>query len=239
MEKLICALWAPEGESRAAYGDRLKSTLPAALKAAGASGIRLNVRDATVEPAAPLIQTWQQPQQDAVVQFWLPTANAHFRGQVDGILAEHGRRFEAWLVAESTIIPNKEHAPQAGSRTWGWSQASFISFRADMSWEDAVAHWHRHHTRVAIDTQANFEYVQNIIVRALTPNAPAYDAFVEECFPLEAMTDSPAFFDAVGDEAKFAHNTKEMADSCAGFIDFSRIDIIPTSQFDFAHLDGK
>ena len=51
------------------------------------------------------------------------------------------------------------------------------------------------------------------------------------------MTNSPAFFDAVGDEEKFARNTKDMADSCAGFIDFSKIDIIPTSQFDYAHLD--
>ncbi len=239
MEKLICALWAPDGVSRADYAEQLKGALPAALKEAGASGIRLNVRDATVEPAAPLLQTWQQPQQDAIVQFWLPTANAHFRGPIDAILAAHSGRFELWVVAESTIIPNRDHAPQAGSRTWGWSQASFISFRPDMSWDDAVAHWHRHHTRVAIDTQANFEYVQNIIVRALTPNAPDYDAFVEECFTPEAMTNSPAFFDAVGDDEKFARNTKDMADSCAGFIDFSRIDIIPTSQFDFAHLDRK
>ncbi len=239
MEKLICALWAPEGVNGADYAEQLKAALPGALKEAGASAIRLNLRDTTVEPAAPLLQTWQQPQQDAVVQFWLPTANAHFRGPIDDILAEHSSRFELWAVAESTIIPNRDHAPQAGSRTWGWSQASFISFRPDMSWDDAVAHWHSHHTRVAIDTQANFEYVQNIIVRALTPNAPDYDAFVEECFTPEAMTNPPAFFDAVGDDEKFARNTKDMADSCAGFIDFSRIDIIPTSQFDFAYLDAK
>ncbi len=239
MEKLICALWAPEGVSRADYAGRLKAALPSALKQAGASGIRLNVRDEAVDPAAPLLQSWQQPQQDAVVQFWLPTANAHFRRPIDDILATYSSRFAAWLVAESTIIPNRDHVPQAGARTWGWSQASFISFRPDMSWDDAVAHWHSHHTRVAIDTQANFEYVQNIIVRALTPNAPDYDAFVEECFSPEAMTVSAAFFDAVGDDEKFARNTKDMAESCAGFIDFSRIDIIPTSQFDFAHLDDK
>ena len=57
MEKLICALWAPDGVSRADYAEQLKGALPAALKEAGASGIRLNVRDATVEPAAPLLQT--------------------------------------------------------------------------------------------------------------------------------------------------------------------------------------
>lgn len=237
MEKVICALWAPEGETRADYGARLTAELPAALKAAGARGIRLNIRDATVEPAGALTQTWQQPQQDAVAQFWLPSANAIFRRPVDEALATHSGRFALWLVAESTIIPNETHRPQGEGRTWGWSQASFISFLPGQSWMDSVRHWHSHHARVAIDTQSNFEYVQNIVVRPLTEGAPAYGAFVEECFPLEAMSDPHVFFDAVGDEGKLARNMKDMADSCAGFIDFTHIDIIPTSQFDFAHLD--
>lgn len=237
MEKLVYALWAPEGESRADFGARLVKNLPAALKAAGASGIRLNIRDAEVEPAAGLIQQWQAPQQDAIAQFWLPSANGHFRTAIDDIFAKTCGRFEAWLVAESTIIPNTTHPTSTGERLWGWSQASFISFRPDKAWDESVSHWHTHHTRVAIDTQANFEYVQNIIVRALTPGAPDYDAFVEECFPAEGMTDPQVFFDAVGDKEKFDRNLADMMDSCAGFIDFARVDIIPSSQFDFSGLD--
>ncbi|MBA4088967.1 MAG: hypothetical protein C0494_00065 [Sphingobium sp.] len=237
MEKLICALWASEGETRAAYGAYLVEHLPGALAATGAHGIRLNIRDARVEPATALVQQWQAPQQDAIVQFWLPSANARFRGAIDAVLAAHSGRFAAWLVAESTIITNSAYPPEAGRACAGWSQASFISFRADMDRADAIAHWHGHHTRVAIETQANFEYVQNIIVRPLTPDAPAYDAFVEECFSDAAMTDPHAFFDAVGNEAKFAQNLSAMMESCAGFIDFSRIDVIPTSQFDFAGRD--
>jgi len=42
------------------------------------------------------------------------------------------------------------------------------------------------------------------------------------------------FFDAVDQPERFAANTAAMLESCTGFIDFSRIDIIPTSQFDFA-----
>ena len=237
MEKVIVALWAPEGESREAYGARLLRSLPDALRQAGAGAIRLNVRDAAVAPAAGLLQQWQSPQQDLVAQFWLLSANLIFRGAVDAVLAEHSARFAAWLVCESTIIPNLDHPATAGGRTWGWSQASFISFRPDMTHEAAVSHWHSHHTRVAIDTQSNFEYVQNLIVRPLTEGAPAYDAFVEECFPPEAMTVSEAFFDAVGQPEKFAANTRVMNESCVGFIDFNRIDIIPTSQFDFAAAD--
>lgn len=245
MEKVIAALWAPDGENREDFGARIAATLPQALRAGGALHIRLNLRDAAVRAGEALVQQWQAPQQAAVVQFWMPSANARFRGAVDAALAAHSARFAAWLVCESTVIANAEHPPvspgkHSGAlpeRTWGWSQSSFISFRPDMAREAAIAHWHSHHTRVAIETQSNFEYVQNLIVRPLTDDAPAYDAYVEECFPLEALGDPAVFFDAVGKPEKLAANLAEMTESCAGFIDFTRIDIIPTSQFSFTHLD--
>jgi hypothetical protein len=234
MEKVIYALWAPQGESREAFNARLLTSLPEALEKTGASRIRLNIRDDAVAPAAPLTQQWQDPQQDATVQLWLPSANAMFRGPTDEAIAAHCGRFAAWLVAESAIIPNTEHPPVPGQRTWGWSQNSFISFRSDITWEQAVRHWHSHHANVAIYTQANFEYIQNIVVRPLTDDAPDYDAFVEECFPPEAMTDPHAFYGADGDDAKYQSHLKDMIDSCQAFIDFSRIDVVPTSQYDFA-----
>jgi hypothetical protein len=226
MEKVIAALWKVDNA-------RLLAGLPAALHAAGARGVRLNLRDAAVAPAAGLVQQWQEPQQDAVVQFWLPSANARFRAAVDAALAAHCDRFAAWLVAESTIIANTAYPPEPGTRTWGWSQASFINFRSDLERSEAIAIWHSHHTRVAIETQSNFEYVQNLVVMPLTDGAPQYDAFVEECFPLAAMSDPHAFFDAMGDQAKFDANLASMMDSCGRFIQFGKIDIIPTSQYDF------
>jgi len=238
MEKVVCALWRYSGEDRKAFNARLTASLPPALAAAGASGVRVNLRDEAVDPAAGLVQQWQQPQQDAVVQYWLPSANARFRVAVDAAITGHCARFAAWLVAESTVIANTAHSPGPGERTYGWSQASFITFRADPGSADrgraaALRHWHDHHTGVAIATQANFEYVQNAILCPLTDGAPAYDAFVEECFPPEAMTDPSAFFAAEGDPARFKANLAAMMDSCHAFLDFLRNDIIPTSQFNF------
>ena len=234
MEKVICALWRDPAQEPDAFNGHLLASLPGKLRGAGASRIRINLRDGAVAPAAGLVQRWQAPQQDAVLQFWVPSANAIWRSAIDKAIAGHCLRHAAWLVAESTIIPNTLHPPTSGQRTAGWSQASFISFRPDLSRDAAIRHWHSHHTRVAIDTQSNFEYVQNIVACALTADAPPYDAFVEECFPAEAMTDPAAFFDAAGDPGKFEANVSAMNQSCAAFIDFSRIDIIPTSQFDLS-----
>ncbi len=245
MEKVVAALWAGTEERREDFGNKLLESLPDALTQAGASKIRLNIRDAVVRAAdAPkptevseqtgTWQQWQSPQQAAIIQFWLPSANALFRGPIDAILAQHSARFEAWLVCESTIIPNTGHPPVAGERTWGWSQCTFFRFKDGMARDAAVSHWVGHHTPVAIETQSNFEYVQNNIVRALTETAPPYDAFVEECFPPDALIDPAVLLDALGDRERFDANNKRMNESCDAFIQPGRIDCIPTSQFDFA-----
>ena len=233
MEKVIAALWKPEQEDRATFNARILADLPDALNAAGASHIRINLEDAVTDGGAALRQTRGAPQQHATVQFWMPSANAIFRSAVDDALRGASARFAAWLVLESTILPNKDHSPAKGARTWGWAQMAFLTRPERLTFDAWLAIWQDHHTRVAIETQSNFEYVQNIVIRALTPDAPPYAAIVEECFPESALSDPYVFFDAVGDQAKFDANLATMMDSCDRFIDRGTIDVIPTSQYNF------
>ena len=233
MEKVICALWKAESEDRDAFNARVLTDLPGALSKAGASQIRINVEDDVTDTGAALRQSRGKPQHHATVQYWMPSANSIFRGQADDVLASASDRFAAWLVLESTILPNKDHPPAKGARNWGWSQMAFLTRPERLSFDEWLAIWQDHHTRVAIDTQSNFEYVQNIVIRALTPDAPPYAAIVEECFPEAALTNPYVFFDAVGDQEKFDANLATMMDSCDRFIDRGTIDVIPTSQYNF------
>ena len=86
---------------------------------------------------------------------------------------------------------------------------------------------------MATGPESNLEYVQKIVIRALTPDAPPYAAIVEECFPESALSDPFVFFDAVGDPDTFNANLATMMDSCERFIDRGTIDVIPTSQYNF------
>lgn len=233
MEKVICALWKAHDESRALFNDHLRATLPGQLRAAGATGVRLNLEDDLTDSGSALRQSRAAPQHQATLQYWLPSANALFRRDIDAIVDRSCAHWAAWLVAESTIIPNRDHAPMAGSRTWGWAQMAFLTLPDGMAHADWLAIWQDDHTRVAIETQANFEYVQNLIVRALTPGAPPYVAIVEECFPEVALTNPFAFFDAMGNRPKFDANLARMMDSCDRFIARGTIDVIPTSQYNY------
>lgn len=233
MEKIICALWKADGEARDDFSARLLADLPAKLAAAGARHIRLNVEDAVSDKGAALRQSRGEQQHDATLQFWLPSAYAPFRTAVDAALDAACNHWAAWLVVESTIIPNEDHPPAPGARNFGWAQMAFLTLPEAMAHEDWRRIWQQDHTKVAIETQANFEYVQNLVIRPLTANAPPYVAIVEECFPESALTDPFVFFDAVGDKAKFGANLGQMMDSCARFITPGTIDVIPTSQYNF------
>jgi hypothetical protein len=234
MEKLVCILWADDGADRAAFHARLVAELPVRLLAAGASRVRINVDDAAVAAGAQLRQSRGERQPDATVQFWLPSANALFRGAAEAALGALSARWAGWVVAESTIIANAAHPPRAGVRTEGFAQLAFLVRPHGMAHDDWLAAWQDRHTAVAIETQSNFEYVQNLVIRALTPDAPPYAAIVEECFPPGALTDPLLFFDAPGDIAKFRANLARMMASCDSFITRGAIDVIPTSQYDFA-----
>ena len=234
MEKVICLLWAGEDAAREAFNAGLLERLPAALAEAGASRVRLNIEAAHCAAGAHLRQSRGKRQHDAVVQFWLPSANRLRRGMIDRVLNAESALWHGWVVAESTIIANTLHPAAPGKRTSGWAQMAFLTRPAHLSHDEWLALWQDRHTEVAVETQANFEYVQNLVVRALTPHAPPYAAIVEECFPEAALNDPLTFFDAPGDPARFAANLARMMESCDRFITRGTIDVIPTSQFCFA-----
>jgi hypothetical protein len=231
MEKIIYAVWADPSADREAFAERLRGPVAQRLVDAGARGLRVNVADAAVRRAEGKRLTSTRPQPDAVVQLWVTCSHTPFRAPFDAILEEAAPRIAAWLVTESEPIPNSEHRPAPGERTYGWSQICFLQRPPRLTQEAWLDIWHGSHTKVAIETQSNFEYVQNTIVRPLTYAAPPYSAMIEECFPTDAMDDLQVFFDAPGDAARHDLNAGLMAQSCARFIDFDKVDVVPTSQY--------
>jgi len=84
---------------------------------------------------------------------------------------------------------------------------------------------------MAIETQSTFRYVQNVVVRPLTPGSPPWAGIVEECFPIEAMTDLHAFYDTDGDQARLSDNMSKMMDAVGRFQDRGSTEVIWTSQY--------
>lgn len=47
------------------------------------------------------------------------------------------------------------------------------------------------------------------------------------------MSSPHAFYAAGDDDSKYAANLKAMVDSCQRFIDFDKIDVVPTSEYNW------
>ena len=80
-------------------------------------------------------------------------------------------------------------------------------------------------------TQATFGYVQNVVVRAVTEDAPRVDALVEELFPSAAMTDMHAFYGSGGDDAELNDRFTRLMTSVARFGADRDLDLVPSSRY--------
>ena len=229
MEKVVAALWRPDDVDREAWAQALLGPMAGELVRAGARGVQVNVADAAVAGAAVRFSTFPQPI-EAVVSVWLPTATGPAALAVLAELVGRASTAAAYLVTESVPLEAPPVAP--GARTPGFANVAFLRRPAELSQADWLARWQGGHTQVAIDTQSTFGYVQNVVVRALTPHAPPFDGIVEELFPLEALADLHAFFDTGGSDAELGRRMTAMTESVARFSGTDApLDVVPTSRY--------
>lgn len=228
MEKVLYLLTGGEGSSGDALRKHLVDVVAPRLLAAGAHHVQVNVMDSGVEAAAgSRLRSGSGPCPDAMFSLWIDSANGPLRAPFDGLMREADAGHAAYLVTESAPLPGN---PVDGRRP-GYTQVSFLQRPERLDEQAWLAHWHDHHTRVAIETQSTSRYLQNFVVRPLTPGAPPCTAVVEETFPEEAMTDQSVFFDAVGDDARRTANAETLMASVQAFLDFDLIDVVPTSEY--------
>lgn len=237
MEKVIYALWPSPGSDDGSLAAQLLAEVGPALTEAGAQGVQLNVIDGDVASSAGLAprglrRTTTSPPIAAVVSLWVDSAVRHLRAPVDEVFTSRRLRTAGYLVVESEPVPSTRRATGPGKRTDGFTQVAFLRRPERLTRAAWLERWHDHHTEVAITTQSTFAYRQNLVVDALDDDAPSVDAIVEESFPIEALTDWYAFYDAVGDDARFSANVEAMIASTATFLDHETdLDVLPTSQY--------
>jgi hypothetical protein len=185
------------------------------------------VVDDDVAPGEKLRLGKTSPAKAGFVSFWIEQSQD--RAPVERVLAGTCGAFAGYLVVESRPLVNR--TARAGARTAGFALVTCIEPADGLPYAEFLRIWHEQQRACAIETQSTFGYVRNEIVRALTPNAPGWAAIVEENFPLAALTDPAAFYDAVGDPAKLKRNLKRMLDTCQGFIAQDRVESHPMSEY--------
>ncbi|MDG3016300.1 EthD domain-containing protein [Speluncibacter jeojiensis] len=221
-------LWAAPSEDPEAFASALLGPVAREVVAAGVRGLQVNVADGSVADATVRIASGEPI--SALVSVWLDSVAAPERTAVEDVLGAAAARIAGYLVTES--VPLAPPAGQPGARDEGFAQISLLRRPSSLDRENWLENWQGRHTAVAIETQSTFGYVQNAVVRAVTPDAPPTDAIVEELFPTAALSDPYAFYDvAAGDKPALRQRVHAMLDSVATFGGQEGIDVVPTSRY--------
>lgn len=221
-------VWKASTQSGDEFRDRLLTSLAPRLLELGVRGLRVSVVDSDVAAAAGLRQEHCRPVMDGMLSVWLDSSV--LRQPIEAAIETEVSRMTGYLVTESEPLAGGEHAPREGERTWGMCQVVFLQRPRRICEQQWLETWHGSHTQVAIETQSTFGYRQNVVARPMTYAAPPFDAIIEENFPPQAMASPQAFYGVDSDEA-LKRNLQAMIESCARFIDFDKIDVIPTSEY--------
>ena len=227
MEKIAIQLWKNTNLDDDKFKVFLLNEFPSTLKDEILS-YQVNLADDDVSAASGLIQSSYPPSPNAVL--FLKVKSLFHVEQKLNILDSHAKRFFSYVVSESKILEIDE-SNNLDHRTEGFSQLVFLEKPEHMDAYDWFDHWTHYHTEIAIETQSNFIYTQNTVVRRIQKDAPKFIAIIEECFPSGAMTDQEEFYAAKGNPALMKQNSNIMMESCNKFIDFSKIEVIPTSRY--------
>ena len=225
MEKVIIALRRADADD--AWCTRMRSEVVTDLLELGLPGLTVNVRDGAVRHSLMTLTTLDPP----VVAFVTVWVHQSYGEQVTAALsrlASEADQVAAYLVTESVPLPSP--ATAEGARTDGYANVALLRRPEDLDEATWLQRWHIDHTPVAIETQSTFGYTQNAVVRALTPDAPAIDAIVEELFPDAAVTDLHAFFGAP-DDAELSRRMERMVASTSAFGANRNVDTVPTSRY--------
>ncbi len=226
MEKLIYVVWKQDGASLQSFRREMLGRTARQLIELGARGLTINLIDDLTVPGMRITQLAEP--MSGMVSVWMDTALR--RRPLEAALTRVTKRLAGYLVLESVPIVNTQHVVPPGERLPGLYTVAFLEQPDFLTYDAWLEQWQGHHTQVAIDTQSTFLYVQNVVVRPVTADAPPWVAIVEEAFPAAAATDPMVFYDA-DSPAALAANQRRMMESCEKFIDFSRLESHPMSAY--------
>ncbi len=219
MEKLVYLLLGPGGTVQPDVAAGLRERTVPAMRSLGGRAVQVNVTDPALGHPFGVAPEQGSQQILAAVSVWVDTAEGSRVASALPDPGPAGAAWHGWLVTESEPVPNRSHPAGPDGRVPGFAQIVALTRPSHLSWGEWRRIWQGTHTSVAVNTQATFRLVQNVVFRAVTGGAPGFAAIVEECFPIEAAGDLHAFFDAVGDDAKLSRHMAAMSESCDRFMD--------------------
>lgn len=228
MEKVVFVLRQPPDATTDAWAERLRTAAIDKIPAAGVHGLSVCVHDGSVR-AANLRLVTLDPPFAAAVSVWVQQSYGPEIREIATVLSRTSAAVHGYLVTESVPLPSPDN--ENDTRSTGFTNIALLRRPTDMSFDRWRQQWQGVHTQNALDLQSTIGYEQNLVVRAITPEAPVISAIVFEQFPISALTDPLAWYGA-SDQQQLSERVIAMLDSVKAFGADTNIDTVATSRYD-------
>jgi len=235
MEKLIYLLWPPPGQGKKQRQQLIVGEVGPRLIQAGALRLTVYVDDpdSSVRSPAPF-----HPGERICAEVALWIGDAEKRAPFEDVLRTAGFNFAGYLVDESVYTEyggNRHSGPRNwadGQRSPGVVAITLMERPKRLSYDEWIMRWHGRQSPVSEAMQPRARYIRNVVVRAVTPDAPPYEGIVEEAWPSARHVTNPFLFYGAGrNPLKLMWNMVVMLRSVTGFLDLRRIRTTMVSEY--------
>lgn len=199
----------------------LDPSLRERLRAAGATAVQANVPDPAFAGAMSL-QSF--PVKVTAILSVIAPDDVAITAALEGVALAGG-----WEVSERIPLAPPEVAD--GERLSAMANMALLRKPEAMAYDDWLAHWHGPHTKVAIETQDTFGYVQNRVLRTVIDGSEPLAALVEEHFHEAAATDIHVFYGSGGDKAELRRRLDLMVASVTAFGANRDLELLSTARY--------
>lgn len=235
MEKIIYLLWGPRDQDRADRQRILLKEVAPQLLDAGIAGLTMYIvdPDADVRPPSPF-----HPGERICSEVAIWNHDPGKRGLYGDILGSAGFRLAGYLVDESIYTEyggNRHAGPRDwpdGQRSPGIVTVTLMERPKRLSHEEWIRRWHGKQSPVSEAMQPRCRYIRNVVLEAITPDAPPFEGIVEEAWPTyRHATNMFLFYGAGRNPLKLIWNFFKMMRSVMYFLDITRIRSTMTSEY--------
>ena len=235
MDKLIYVIWGPKEQDNTQRHQVLLKEVAPKLLASGAVKLTVYIvdEDSKVKSSAPF---HPGERMCAEVAVWLDSVEQ--RVLHEKTLRSAGFRFAGYLVDETIYTEyggNRYSSPRNwpdGQRSPGIIAVTLMERPKRLSREEWIKRWHGRQSPVSEAMQPRSRYIRNVVVRAVTPDAPPYEGIVEEAWASARHITNPFIFYGAGkNPLKMVWNMIVMLRSVISFLDLKRIRTTNTSEY--------
>jgi hypothetical protein len=235
MIKLIYILWSPEDQSKQKTRDLLLGDVQPKLYEAGVDKLTMYIDDEFSNVRSPAPKLYPGSPIGAEISLWVDNVERH--GEIEKILESHNFRVAGYVVDESiyTEYGGNRHFHERnwpdGDRSPVMMAVTLMERPKKLSHEEWIRRWHGTQSPLATAMQPHARYIRNVVLQAITSDAPPFEGIVEEAWPSARHITNPFLFYGARNIFQLACNMYRMYRSVTAFLELRRIRTTTMSEY--------